>query len=73
MKYEPWTSKNKKKAVSATEKTTPEAPQNNHQELVVFKANEGETPMEMDSEEPIGTRVKRRQTRNTRAYLAQFK
>jgi hypothetical protein len=73
MKYEPWPSKNKKKAVSAAEKTTPEAPQNDHQELVVFEANEGETPMEKDSEEPIGTRVKRRRTGNTRAYLAQFK
>jgi TolA-binding protein len=73
MKYEPWPSKNKKKAKLVAEETTPEAPQNNHQELVVFEANEGETPMEKDSEEPIGTRVKHRRTGNTRAYLAQFK
>jgi hypothetical protein len=29
--------------------------------------------MEKNSEEPIGARVKRRQTGNTKAYLAQFK
>jgi hypothetical protein len=70
MKYEPCPSKNKKKATPAAEETTPEVPQNDQQELVVYKANEGETPMEMDSEEPIGSRVKHRWTGNTRAYLA---
>jgi hypothetical protein len=45
MKYEPWPSKNKKKAAPAAEETTPGAPQNDHQELKVFEANEGETPM----------------------------
>jgi hypothetical protein len=37
MKYEPWPSK--KKALPAVEETTPEAPKNNHQELVVIEAN----------------------------------
>jgi hypothetical protein len=72
MKYDPWPSK-KKKSLPAAEETTPEEPKNDHQELVVFEANEEEIPVEKDSEEPIGTRVKRRRTRNTRAYLAQFK
>jgi hypothetical protein len=71
MKYEP--SPSNKKALPAVEETTLEAPKNNHQELVVIEANEDETPVEKDSEEPIGTRVKCRQTGNTRAYLAQFK
>jgi hypothetical protein len=71
MKYEPWPTK--KKTLRAAEEETPEVPKNDHQELVVFKANEEETPAEKDSEEPIGTRVKHRRTGNTRAYLAQFK
>jgi hypothetical protein len=53
MKYEPWPSKNKKKVAPAAEETTPEAPLNDHQELVVFEANEGETPMEKDSRSPL--------------------
>jgi hypothetical protein len=73
MKYEPWPSKNKKKATPAAKETTPEASQNDHQELVVYNTKDGETPMEMDSEEPIGSRVKRRWIGNTRGYLAQFK
>jgi hypothetical protein len=71
MKYEPWPTT--KKALPAAEETTPEAPKEDPKELVVFEANEGETPMEKDSEEPISTRVKHRRTGNTRAYLAQFK
>jgi myosin heavy subunit len=71
MKYEPWPTK--KKTLRAAEEETSEAPKNDHQELVVFEANEEETPAEKDSEEPIGTRVKRLWTGNTRAYLAQFK
>jgi hypothetical protein len=69
MKYDPWPFK-KKKALPAAEQTTLEAPKNDHLELVVFEANEEETPVEKDSEEPIGTRVKRRWTGNTSAYLA---
>jgi myosin heavy subunit len=71
MKYEPWPTK--KKTLRATEEETPEAPKNDHQELVVSEANEEETPVEKDGEEPIGMRVKRRRTGNTRAYLTQFK
>jgi hypothetical protein len=40
---------------------------------VVFEANEEETPVEKNSDEPIGTRVKRHRTGSTKAYLAQFK
>jgi hypothetical protein len=71
IKYEPWPTK--KKALPAAEEITPEAPKEDPKELVVFEANEGEAPMEKDSEEPIGTRVKCHWTGNTRAYLAQFK
>jgi hypothetical protein len=71
MKYDPWPTK--KKALPAVEETTPEAPKDDPKELVVFEANEEETPVEKSNEEPIGTRVKRHRTRNTKAYLAQFK
>jgi hypothetical protein len=71
MKYDPWPTK--KKALPAAEETTPEAPKDDPKELVVFEANEEETPVEKSNEEPIGTRVKCHQTRNTKAYLAQFK
>jgi hypothetical protein len=71
MKYEPWPTK--KKILRATEEEIPKAPKNDHQELVVYNDKNGETPVEKNGEEPIGTRVKRRRTGNTRAYLAQFK
>jgi hypothetical protein len=71
MKYEPWPTK--KKALTAAEETTLEAPKEDPKELVVFRANEEETLVENNSGEPIGTRVKRRRTGSTKAYLAQFK
>jgi hypothetical protein len=71
MKYDPWPSK--KKALPAAQETAPEAPKDDPKELVVFEANEEETPVEMNSDEPIGTRVKCHRTGSTKAYLAQFK
>jgi hypothetical protein len=64
LKFDPWPTK--KKALLAAEESTPEA----SKEQVVSKTNEEETPMEKNSEEPIGTRVKCRRTGNTKAYLA---
>jgi hypothetical protein len=69
--FDPWPTK--KKALLAAEESTPEAPKNDPKEQVVSKTNEEETPMEKSNGEAIGTRVKRRWTRNTKAYLAQFK
>jgi hypothetical protein len=60
-------------ATTAAKESTLEAPKKDPKEQVVSKTNEEETPMEKNSEEPIGTRVKRRRTGNTKAYLAQFK
>jgi hypothetical protein len=71
MKFDSWPTK--KKALLAAEESTPEAPKNDPKEQMVSKANEEETPMEKNSEEPIGARVKCRRTGNTKAYLAQFK
>jgi TolA-binding protein len=71
MKFDPWPAN--KKALLAAEESTPEAPKDDPKELVVTETNEEETPMEKNSEEPIGTRVKRRRTGGTKAYLAQFK
>jgi hypothetical protein len=71
MKYDPWPTK--KKALPAAKETTPEAPNDDPKELVVFEANEEETLVEKNSEEPIGTRVKCRRIGSTKAYLAQFK
>jgi hypothetical protein len=71
MKYDPWPTK--KKALPAAKETTLEAPKDDPKELVVFEDNEDETPVEKNSEEPIGTRVKCRWTGSTKAYLAQLK
>jgi TolA-binding protein len=71
MKFDPWHAN--KKALLAAEESTPEAPKDDPKELVVTETNEEETPMEKNNEEPIGTRVKRRRTGSTKAYLAQFK
>jgi hypothetical protein len=71
MKYDPWPTK--KNALPADEETTSEAPKDDPKELVVFEANEEETPGEKNSEDPIGTRVKHCWTGSTKAYLAQFK
>jgi predicted RNase H-like nuclease (RuvC/YqgF family) len=71
MKFDSWPTKNK--ALLAAKESTPEAPKNDPKEQVVSKAKEEETPMEKNSEEHIGTRVKRRRTGNTKAYLTQFK
>jgi hypothetical protein len=50
IKYDPWPTK--KKALPAAKETTPEAPNDDPKELVVFEANEEETPVEKNSEEP---------------------
>jgi hypothetical protein len=68
MKYDPWP--NKKKTLPAAKETTPEAPKDDPKELVVFEANEEETQVEKNSEEPIGTRVKHCRTGSTKAYMA---
>jgi hypothetical protein len=71
MKFDPWPTK--KKTALAIKESTPEAPKEDPKEQVVPKSNEEETSIERSSEEHIGTRVKRRKTRNRNAYLARFK
>jgi TolA-binding protein len=71
MKFDPWPTK--KKALLAAEESILEAPKNDPKEQVVSKGNKEETPMEKNIEVPIGARVKRRRTGNTKVYLAQFK